>query len=324
MGARVSGLLPMLAALGACGPGSALELRILKYGGTSSGPGQSPLQIELLPELELVVAAWGDTGLLVYSLSDPAELPLVASVLPRADAALQVQGEEVLALDSVNSQWHHASLANPAAPVWLGSRTLPAASPLVSAAQDMDAGLVATGSVNGELALFTLDGEEGVIPVGDLDFGNEDLVELTFAGGILWVNGPGTVSLELTQPASPAPLAWAETGAYRSVRDGDVLYTAGYHGLFVLDVADPADMHILSQMQGPTSGVARWGDRLASVSSEDELLVLDVADPAEPILLGSLLLEGCDASNAHDLVIWEDWAYVACQPGVYVIAGLAG
>ena len=324
MGARVSRLLPLLAALCACGSEDALELRILKHGGSYSGLGQSPLQIELLPELELVIAAWGDDGLLVYTLSDPAELPLVASVLPRADAALQVQGEEVLALDSVNGQMHRASLADPVAPAWLGSRTLPATGPLVSAAQDADTGLIATGTVNGELALLAPDGEEDVIQVGSMDFGDEDLVELSFADGMLWVSGPGTVSLDLTQPASPAPLAWAETGAYRSVRDGDLLYTVGYHGLFVLDVADPADMHILSHTRGPTSGVARWGDRLASVSSEDELMVLDVADPAAPILLGSVLLEDCGASNAHDLVIWEDWAYVACKPGVYVIAGLAG
>lgn len=127
-------------------------------------------------------------------------------------------------------------------------------------------------------------------------------------------NGSLLSVMDTSNPGSASILAKLETGGIVSdlFLDGNRLYAAaGYGGLVIVDISDPASPSILGTwMEGSNAlGVAAASGRAyLADGSTSSFRVLDVGDPAQPALLGGIPMAGISK-----LAVFGDYAYVAAS-----------
>lgn len=109
------------------------------------------------------------------------------------------------------------------------------------------------------------------------------------------------------------------------VVSGGYAYIAGYSkGLRILDVADPANMDLISEtgVGYNVRAIEKVGDIIYLGGDDSGLLYLDVSDPFVPVPLAELALPaGTGGETApYDLFVWNDFLFIADgDAGVHVV-----
>ncbi len=137
--------------------------------------------------------------------------------------------------------------------------------------------------------------------------------------------GPRLAVVDISDPAKLqrvgessvlGDLVWGVTigGAYAYV-------AAGTAGLYVVDVASPANPHIVGRYDSPgyAEGVAVAGTTVYLADGPYGLRVLDVADPAAPVEVGHAF----DMNYAYDVAVAGRDAYIAAGGAGLLIADVS-
>ena len=229
---------------------------------------------------------------------DPATLETVGRYdagLPYSLAARDMEDISVDAGRAYLAAWGYgvliADLADPAAPVELGRFEFPFASAIEA-------------------------------------HGDRVYVSSTTNGGFFKV-------LDVSDPAHPQELGSLVTSqTYDLSVRGDYAYLAdganfGDGGLRIVDVSDPAALHVVGQDTGcpfadgidvSADGNTVYIACASNASFQNELRIIDATDKANPLLLGSFTLPGSsqmpDYNVAHSVAVSGSTAYVANEFGV--------
>lgn len=188
-----------------------------------------------------------------------------------------------------------------------------------------DACLVAAGS-----RLFLVDPVDGVpIVLDELALaGHCERIAVEDSSAVAAAGGGGVFLVYLTPARGLAQLGHISGIAQAVDADlqGDLVAVADEDaGVWLVDVADPAQPQVLSQVQitggmwdESYSAVEIEGDRLFILSCLSGLSVYDIADPVAPVPLGSI-----NIYCVSDFVVEDGWAYLEDdENGRYVVRAL--
>lgn len=125
----------------------------------------------------------------------------------------------------------------------------------------------------------------------------------------------GLITVDISNPEAPAFLGSIGTrgSALAVAVDQSTAYIADGIGLRVFDIANPAQPVALGgvDIPGRARGVALQGPWALVAAETGGVHVVDVSDPRAPFTISETATRGCCASNAADVVVRGDQAFVA-------------
>jgi hypothetical protein len=247
----------------------------------------------------------GGTALVVADIESPDPVPSFAR-LGQYSLDVAVAGAYAYVADG---DLRTVDVADPTAPVVLGTLTTPGSSYAVAMAGDHL--MVADGSAG--LRVIDVSVPSAPSYAGSVDtpgVANDVAVDGTLAAISDWT--AGLTLADISQPALPqlrANLALAQPSMGVALSGGLAYVAVGTAGLQIVEVSDPTAPEIVGSVDTPgfawdlavAGGIACVADGTAG------LQVIDVSDPAQPQLLGGADTPG----NALGVTMSEGLAYVA-------------
>lgn len=210
---------------------------------------------------------------------------------------------------TVNTGLRIVNVANPASPVPLGRcRTNYAEANSVAVSGNRAYLALATSPPLG-LGVVDISSSASPSVLGVYDTTAAHGMDVAVSGNVAYAAvGGGLVTLDVSDPAHIVLLGvWSGNyGVSRVILSGTIAYVAG-SGLNLIDVSDPAHLVRLGGISPANiSSVAVSGNYAFTVGG-NELRVYDVSNPSNVFWRTDITL-----SNALDLTLVEDMAYVAC------------
>jgi hypothetical protein len=134
----------------------------------------------------------------------------------------------------------------------------------------------------------------------------------------LMLHTNGMVVLDISEPSRPVELVYYRTT--NNLADGfvlsNLLYAVGSSGLTILDVADPANPRPIGLYRRTNATAVVVTNGLAYITYSPGLEIVNVQNPAAPALVCRIAF----SSAASDLVVWQNYAYVAgAYGGLHVV-----
>ena len=167
------------------------------------------------------------------------------------------------------------------------------------------------------VAVFPVDGSGGGSIAIEAD-GVSTIYGIEASDGYVYVSSHDYVGIvDATAPAEPRMVfEWTPPGSTGNpatvfVADGVGYFAAGWDGLYVFDVADPAAPRLLGHWASPDWVIdVVVVEEVAYLTLGDSgVAALDVSDPANPRLLGSIAVPGfagpLDVADGHAFVGWH-------------------
>lgn len=302
-------------------------LRVYEPGG-----GQAISMYDQYVGFILDFAVLGDTaylidkekGLLVVDFANQAEPALAGRWMPLTDGRRVTLDGQYCYVAGGLSGMHVYDLANPASPVelfWYDTESGYANQVLVDNGR---AFLGAHLDTPESLIAFDVTDPHAIVKGGVLDRSIQFLAQiaardLSVQGDTLYIHGEwNIVSVDVSDIRNLKILQFQRLDSGSGDISGNLFVTSTNRQHYFVDVLDPYDMRVLSELPGDTGGEGAIfiDPQTVIISSNSGVRVVDVSDPANPAVISTLTLSGSIMGFSRD----GDVVYMAAkEAGVHAV-----